>query len=98
MTTTILEIAICTIADASAADKARHAAMEAIRGYPGFISWRALSAAEDSNTIADLVEWSDKASADAAAAKVQSDPVFAPYIAAISAVTLMQHFHTKAEI
>lgn len=71
MTSNILEIAICTIANTSVADKARRAAMEAIRNYPGFISWRALTAAEDSNTIADLVEWSDKASADAAAAKVQ---------------------------
>ena len=48
--------------------------------------------------IADLVEWADKASADAAAMKVQADPAFAPYMAAISGVTLMQHFDTQRTI
>lgn len=53
---------------------------------------------DERNLIADLVEWVDKASADAAATKVQTDPAFTPYMAAISGVTLMQHFTTQEAI
>ena len=35
---------------------------------------------------------------EAAAAKVQADPAFAPYMTAITGVTLMQHFETKGMI
>jgi hypothetical protein len=97
-TNTILEIAICTVADRPAAEEARRAAMAQVKSYPGFLGWRALDAIDEGNTIADLVEWTDKASADAAAAKVQSDPAFAPYMAAITSVTLMQHFTTQRTI
>lgn len=97
-TNTVLEIAICTVADKPAAEQARHAAMAAVRHYPGFVSWRALNSLDQRDMIADLVEWADKESADAAAAKVQADPAFAPYMAAITGVTLMQHFVTQGTI
>ncbi len=48
--------------------------------------------------IADIVEWRDKAAADAAADKVRRDPAFAPYMAAISAVTIMRHFKAQETI
>ncbi|MFN3634457.1 MAG: hypothetical protein ACK4UZ_01845 [Rhizobium rhizophilum] len=95
---TVLEIALCTVADKPAAEEARRAAMVAVRHYPGFVSWRALSSMDQRDMIADLVEWADKASADAAATKVQADPAFAPYMAAITGVTLMQHFETREAI
>jgi hypothetical protein len=97
-TTTILELAVCTVTDKPAAEEARRAAMAAVRTYAGFVSWRALTALEQGDMIADLVEWADKASADAAAAKVQVDPAFAPYMSAITGVTLMQHFETQDTI
>jgi len=97
-TNTILELAICTVADKPAAEDARRAAMDAVKTYPGFVSWRALTSVEQGDMIADLVEWADKDSADAAAAKVQADPAFAPYMAAITGVTLMQHFETQGII
>ncbi len=97
-TNTILEIAVCTVADRPAADEARRAAMAAANTYPGFVSWRALNSLDQRDMIVDLVEWADKESADAAAAKVQADPAFAPYMAAITGVTLMQHFETKGTI
>lgn len=97
-TNTILEIAVCTVADRSVADQARRAAMAAVNTYPGFVSWRALNSLDQRDMIVDLVEWADKDSADAAAAKVQADPAFAPYMAAITGVTLMQHFETKGTI
>jgi ABC-type branched-subunit amino acid transport system substrate-binding protein len=97
-TTTILELAVCTITDSPAAEKARRAAMQAVKTYTGFVSWRALTALDAGDMIADLVEWADKESADAAAAKVQADPAFAPYMAAISGVSLMQHFKTQDAI
>lgn len=97
-TNTILELAICTVADKPAAENARRAAMDAVKTYPGFVSWRALTSVEQGDMIADLVEWADRDSADAAAAKVQADPVFAPYMAAITGVTLMQHFETQGII
>jgi uncharacterized protein YbaA (DUF1428 family) len=96
--TTVLEIAVCTIADRPAAEEARRAAMAAVKAYPGFVSWRALNSMDQRDLIADLVEWADKESADAAAMKVQADPAFAPYMAAISGVTLMQHFNTQGTI
>jgi uncharacterized protein YbaA (DUF1428 family) len=95
---TVLEIAICTVADKPAAQEARRAAMAAVMTYPGFVSWRALNSLDQRDLIADLVEWTNKESADAAAAKVQSDPAFAPYMAAITGVTLMQHFETQDTI
>ncbi len=94
-TSTILELAVCTVANKPAAEQARRAAMDAVKTYPGFVSWRALTSVEQGDMIADLVEWTDKVSADAAAAKVQSDPAFAPYMAEITGVTLMQHFETQ---
>jgi len=97
-TNTILEIAVCTVIDRSAAEQARRAAIAAVNTYPGFISWRALSSLDQRDMIVDLVEWADKESADAAAAKVQDDPAFAPYMAAITGVTLMQHFETQKMI
>jgi uncharacterized protein YbaA (DUF1428 family) len=95
---TVLEIAICTVADKPVAQDARRAAMAAVKTYPGFRSWRALNSQDQRDLIADLVEWTDKQSAEAAAAKVQSDPAFAPYMAAITGVTLMQHFETQDTI
>jgi hypothetical protein len=95
---TVLELAICTVADKPAAEDARRAAMAAVRTYPGFVSWRALNSLDQRDMIADLVEWVDKESAEAAAAKVQADPAFAPYMAAITGVTIMQHFETRDTI
>lgn len=97
-TNTVLELAVCTVSDKPAAEEARQAAMAAVRTYPGFVSWRALNSMDQRDLIADLVEWTDKASAEAAAAKVQADPAFAPYMGAITGVTLMQHFETKGMI
>lgn len=97
-TTTVLELAVCTVADKPAAEEARLAAMAAVKTYPGFVSWRALNSMDQRDLIADLVEWTDKACAEAAATKVQADPAFAPYMAAITGVTLMQHFETKGMI
>ena len=97
-TNTILEIAVCTVADRPAAAEARRAAMTVVNTYPGFVSWRALNSLDQRDMIVDLVEWADKESADAAAAKVQADPAFAPYMAAITGVTLMQHFETQDTI
>lgn len=97
-TNTILEIAVCTVTDKPAAEEARRAAMAAVKTYPGFVSWRPLNSMDQRDMIADLVEWADKQSADAAAAKVQADPAFAPYMEAITGVTLMQHFETQDTI
>ena len=96
--TTVLELAVCSVADRPAAEEARRAAMAAVKTYPGFVSWKALNSLDQRDLIADLVEWSDKESADAAAAKVQADPAFAPYMAAITGVTLMQHLSTTDTI
>ncbi len=96
--TTIFEIAICTVTDGEQAEKARKAAMEAVRRYPGFISWQALTANDRPDQIADIVEWASREAADAAAEKVRTDPAFAPYMAAIASVSLMQHFHTRHDV
>ena len=97
-TQSITEIAICTVRDREAAEAARRAAMDAVRHYPGFVRWQALTALDQDDMIADIVEWRDKAAADAAADKVRRDPAFAPYMAAISAVTIMRHFKAQETI
>lgn len=90
----VLEIAICKVADTSAAETARQAAMEAVRHYPGFLSWRALSTPGDGGLVADLVEWESLEAAKAAAEKVHADPAFLPCMKQITAVSVMDHFDT----
>ncbi len=36
--TTVLELAVCSVADRPAAEDARRAAMAAVKTYPGFVS------------------------------------------------------------
>jgi heme-degrading monooxygenase HmoA len=94
----VLELAVCTVADKEQALAARRQAMQAVSRYPGFISWRAVAACEAANMLADLVEWENLDAAQAAGKRVMTDPEFAPYIAAISSVQLMQHFRTEQQI
>lgn len=94
----VLEIAICTVTNKPAAEAARQAAMESVRHYPGFISWRALTSHGDGNMVADLVEWENIEAARAAAQKVHADPAFQPYMKEIVTVAVIEHFDTKAVI
>ncbi|WEX86011.1 hypothetical protein PZN02_002263 [Sinorhizobium garamanticum] len=94
----ILELAVCTITDKDAALAARERAMQAVSRYPGFVSWRALTACETADMIADLVAWESLEAAQAAGKRVLTDPDFAPYMAAIGSVKLMQHFVTEQQI
>jgi ABC-type branched-subunit amino acid transport system substrate-binding protein len=94
----VLELAICTVTDKEAALAARRQAMQAVSRYPGFVSWRAATACETADMLADLVEWETLEAARAAGKRVMTDPEFAPYMAAISSVQLMQHFLTEQRI
>lgn len=98
MTTHILELAVCTVTDKEAALAARGKAMQAVSRYPGFVSWRAVTACETADMLADLVEWETLEAAQAAGKRVMTDPHFAPYMAAIASVQLMQHFLTERQI
>ncbi|NML72849.1 hypothetical protein HHL25_01795 [Rhizobium sp. S-51] len=95
---TILEVVICTVKDDPAAEAARTAAMQAVRRYPGFISWQALTALDLPGTIADIVEWQTHQAAMAAAEKVRTDPAFAPYMQQIASVSVVGHFETTKAI
>ncbi|WP_457584077.1 hypothetical protein [Ensifer canadensis] len=97
-TKSILELAVCIVADKPAAAAARHRAMQAVSNYPGFISWRAVGSCEKPDMLADLVEWETLDDARSAGERVRRDPDFAPYMAAISAVMLMQHFAVEQQI
>ncbi|WP_139109891.1 hypothetical protein [Ensifer sp. LC163] len=94
----ILELAVCIVADRPAAAAARQQAMQAVSHYPGFISWRAVGSCENPGMLADLVEWETLDDAKSAGERVRRDPDFAPYMAAISAVMLMQHFAVEQQI
>ncbi|HXV31336.1 MAG TPA: hypothetical protein VD840_13480 [Sinorhizobium sp.] len=96
--THVLELAVCTVTDKKAAVAARAKAMQAVARYPGFVSWRAVTACETSDMLADLVEWETLEAARAADKRVMTDPEFAPYMATISSVQLMQHFLTERQI
>ncbi len=91
----VLELAVCTVTDKEAALAARRQAIEAVSRYPGFVSWRAATACETADMFADLVEWETLEAAQAASKRVMSDPDFAPYMATIGSVQLMQHFLTE---
>lgn len=97
-TESILELAVCIVADRPAALAARHRAMQAVSSYPGFISWRAVGSCETPGMLADLVEWETLDAARSAGERVRRDPDFAPYMASISAVMLMQHFAVEQQI
>lgn len=90
--TKVLEIAICKVADGPAAEAARRVAMESVRHYPGFISWRAMSAHGEGGMVADLVEWESHEAASVAAEKVHADPAFIPYMKEITIVSVIEHF------
>ncbi|NRP20072.1 hypothetical protein LPJGGPFB_03331 [Ensifer adhaerens] len=94
----ILELAVCIVADKPAAAAARQRAMQAVSRYPGFISWRAVGSCEKADMLADLVEWETLEAARSAGERVRRDPDFAPYMASISAVMLMQHFAVEQQI
>ncbi|MCA1442874.1 hypothetical protein I6F07_22135 [Ensifer sp. IC4062] len=94
----VLELAVCTVRDKKAALAARDRAMRAVSRYPGFVSWRAVTACEMTDLLADLVEWETLGAAEAAGERVLSDPEFTPYMAAITRVRLMQHFVTERQI
>ncbi|MCZ4091900.1 hypothetical protein [Sinorhizobium psoraleae] len=94
----VLELALCTVRDKKAALVARSRAMQAVSRYPGFVSWRAVTACEMNDLLADLVEWETLDAAEAAGERVLNDPEFTPYMAAITRVRLMQHFVTERQI
>lgn len=94
----VLELAVCTVTDRQAALAARRQAMHAVSRYPGFVSWRAVTACETADMLADLVEWETLGAAQAAGKRVMTDPEFAPYMATISSVQLMQHFVTEQQL
>ncbi|MGO4622666.1 hypothetical protein AB4Z34_08955 [Ensifer sp. 2YAB10] len=97
-TNSILELAVCIVADKPAAAEARNRAMQAVSRYPGFVSWRAAGSCETQGMVADLVEWETLDAAKSAGERVRVDPEFAPYMAAISTVMLMQHFTVDQQI
>ncbi|MBB4188343.1 hypothetical protein GGE07_005019 [Sinorhizobium terangae] len=94
----VLELAVCTVRDKKAALVARNRAMQAVSRYPGFVSWRAVTACEMTDLLADLVEWETLDAAEAAGERVLNDPEFTPYMAAVTRVRLMQHFVTERQI
>lgn len=97
-TNSIIELAVCIVADKPAAAAARHRAMQAVSRYPGFVSWRAVDSCETAGMVADLVEWETLEAAKYAGERVRVDPEFAPYMAAITTVMLMQHFTAGQKI
>lgn len=92
MSDTVFEIAVCKLKPGSDAADARQRAMRAISLYPGFIGWRALTAKDDPDMVADIVEWQSMDDARAAGEMVMKDADFADYMGAIGEVSLMKHF------
>lgn len=92
MSETTYEVVIYEVTDRKAAVAARRTAMETAKTFPGFRSYRALTAIEPETLLADLIEWKDHASAKAAGERVKSDPAFSGFFGTISDVKVFAHF------
>lgn len=86
------EIVTYRVRDAEAARRARETAMAKVSTFPGFLSWTALTGADDARRCVDLVAWRDLAAAQAAARTVSEDPGFAAFRESIESLEVMNHY------
>lgn len=92
MSQPIYEVVVFDVTSSENAVVARRQAMQAVKTYPGFRRYRAMRAAADARVFADLIEWDDLASAQAAAREAKSDPRFAGMKSSILGVRAIGHF------
>ncbi|HIE0126004.1 TPA: antibiotic biosynthesis monooxygenase [Stenotrophomonas maltophilia] len=93
--TTVLELAVFTVKPEARAEMPalRLQLRAAIAQFPGLIDYQPLSPMDGDDRFVDIAHWQDLASAQAVAqAFAAGDARFAPYMAAIDELHLMQHF------
>ena len=94
-TDTVLELAVFTVKDAARSQmpQLREQLRTAIQQFPGLIDYQPFSPLGDGKQFVDVAHWQNLQSAKAAAeAFASGDPRFAPYMAAIDELQVMQHF------
>jgi len=91
----VLELAVFTVKPHARADMPmlREQLRAAIAQFPGLIDYQPFSPMDGDDRFVDIARWQDLASAQAVAqAFAGGDARFAPYMAAINELQLMQHF------
>ncbi len=90
-TTTVTEIVLFRFTDKAAAPAALAAIQTFVSAQPGFVSRRVFASAD--GAFVDLVEWTDRASAEAAARAIDIVPSLAAAMAAIDGPSVqMGHY------
>jgi hypothetical protein len=90
-TTTVTEIVLFRFTDTAAAPAAMAAIQTFVTAQPGFVSRRAFVSGD--GAFVDLVEWADRASAEAAAQAIGTTPSLAAAMAAIDGSSVqMGHY------
>jgi hypothetical protein len=92
MNSTCVEIVVYKVKNADAAAAARRTVRPHIEAFPGFVSWQAVTSADDPLMFTDLVTWESLGHARDAGNKVMSDPACAPFMAQIDAVVSAGHY------
>lgn len=91
-----VEIVLYRVRTAGEAEAARRAAMPVIAGYPGFVSWQALTSAEEAGLFADIVIWDTPDAARAAAEAFGRDARLCAFTEFISQVVVMTRTQVTA--
>lgn len=93
--TSVLELAVFTVKPEARADMPilRMQLRAVIAQFPGLIDYQPFSPMDGDDRFVDIAHWQDLASAQAVTqAFAEGDARFAPYMAVIEELQLMQHF------
>ena len=98
MTQPFIEFYVYKVKDPSAAGAARQSAMDAVKSYDGFLSWRGLASIDEPNLFVDYVEWKTPAAAKSAHDAFADDQRTKDFMAAIDSMVTMSQCETVANV
>ena len=88
----VTELVIYKVKNPQTATLARRQMQAHFNAHPGFLAWQPLSSTSDACLFADIVTWTDEASARSAGEKVMTDEACAPLMAEIAEIISMGHY------
>ena len=92
-----LEFAVYRVNDAASFPELRRTTADSMAEENGFLWWQRLQGKDDEGALfADVVAWAGPDEANAAAAKVQTDERYAPFMAAVRDIVHFSHCRAAA--